>query len=180
MYLLTNPLIAHTFAYQQRSLRVSRFCSCITSRLSTAQPRFWRWPLLPYNSLHPMTWLRCHDASEGETCCMSPWMQRYRDHGRFYVRLSLPIQCSTKSTHCNVSITAEEIFVSQWVSPSTVSSFFWLDIVCMVDKRELMGCLVRLFPLFWLVGILWTNERLRKFIEESIPSTGGCSSPDQH
>lgn len=27
MYLLTNPLIAHTFVYQQRSLRVSRFCS---------------------------------------------------------------------------------------------------------------------------------------------------------
>ncbi len=23
----------------------------------------------------------------------------------------------------------------------------------MVDKRELVGCLVRLFPLFWLVGM---------------------------
>jgi hypothetical protein len=31
----------------------------------------------------------------------------------------------------------------------------------MVDKRELMGCLVRLFPLFWLVGILWTNEPVK-------------------
>lgn len=41
----------------------------------------------------------------------------------------------------------------------------------MVDKRELVGCLVSLFPLFWLVGILWTNQRLRKFIEESILTT---------
>ncbi len=47
----------------------------------------------------------------------------------------------------------------------------------MVDKRELMGCLVLFYGMTWRDSFrysgwwVWTIQRLRKFIEESILTT---------